>query len=148
MWRLDRGCSVLRAVHEHIASEPALDGRRVYLAGLSNGAMGLTRAAADHGDRYRGFVFISPIIEPGVVLSPAFARNCGKKPALIIHGEKDRRIPADAVRAGAQILASRSMSVTSRFYEGEDHFLLFSRRESIVRELARWLAECESEAAE
>ena len=145
-WSRDEKLEVLDAVHEHITREAELDQGAAYLAGLSNGGMGVSRAIAKRGARYRGFAYLSPVIEPAIIMGRAFGSDCKDRPVLIIHGEADRRIPQEGVRGAAAILASRGFSVTSRFYKDEDHFLLFSQRASVVEEMARWLASCEEGA--
>jgi pimeloyl-ACP methyl ester carboxylesterase len=140
-WYLDRDSSVSTEVYEHCVREPALDQDTIYLAGLSNGGTGVTREIRAHGDRYRGFVLISPVIESQIVASADFVRNSARKPFLIIHGDDDRRIPAEWVRAREGILRSQGLSVTSRYYPREDHFVFFSQRASVIRDIADWLPE-------
>lgn len=138
-WFRDRDCAVLNAVHQHCVAEPSLDHTTVWLAGLSNGGTGVTRAVRDHGGRYRGVVLISPVLERDITGTPGFVSNAAAKPFLIIHGEEDRRIPASGVRRCEAVLRHGGADVASHYYPGEDHFLLFSQRVSVVRNIADFL---------
>lgn len=138
-WYLDQDSSVLTAVYEHCVEDPALDQNAIYLAGISNGGTGVTREIRSHGNRYKGFILISAVIESEIISSVDFVNNSAEKPFLIIHGEKDRRIPAAAIRTREGILKNQGLSVTSHYYPEEDHFLLFSQRASVIQDIAEWL---------
>lgn len=59
-------------------------------------------------------------------------------PALVLHGDADPLVPADASRALAAGLGSAD--VTLRLYEGGRHELLFDRvREQVLEDLLAWL---------
>jgi pimeloyl-ACP methyl ester carboxylesterase len=140
-WFLDEDSSVLTAIYNHCVEDPTLNQKSLYLAGLSNGGTGVTREIKNHGNRYKGFVFISPVMESKIISSADFASNTAGKKFLIIHGESDRRIPATAVRDCEMILKTGGSSVASHYYPNEDHFLFFSQRVSVIQDIVNWLKE-------
>ncbi len=138
-WYLDRECSVLNAVYAYCRSNPELDPDKIILAGLSNGGTGVTRAVKDHGHRYAGVILLSAVVERGVISDPAFIANAVDGRFLIIHGMDDNRIPAACARECEGMLKQEGLAVESRYYGGEDHFLFFSRRAEIVKDMAGWM---------
>ncbi|MFZ0547491.1 MAG: prolyl oligopeptidase family serine peptidase, partial [Candidatus Promineifilaceae bacterium] len=74
-----------------------IDQERLYLAGLSNGGLGVSRIAAEHPQMFQGLVFISPVFDTGMVDSDSFQENWAGRPILVISGEADNRIPLDYV---------------------------------------------------
>jgi poly(3-hydroxybutyrate) depolymerase len=138
-WYRDEQCSVLTAVLDHCLADPELDESAVYLAGLSNGGTGVTRAIVRQGQRYAGFILVSPVLEQRVIATPSFASNAAGRGFLIIQGEEDDRIPAGAVREREDDLRRRGLSVTSHYYPGEDHFLFFSQRSRVIKDMADWI---------
>jgi pimeloyl-ACP methyl ester carboxylesterase len=142
-WCLDSDSSVLKTLHDYFLSNPEFDKKRMYLAGLSNGGAGVTRGIRNVGRDYRGFILISPVIEPEIISSEGFAENLKGKPVLIIHGENDPRIPARIVRLREALMKTRipEVSLRSHYYKEEDHFLMFSQRALLTRDISTWLRE-------
>ncbi|MCP5098274.1 MAG: alpha/beta fold hydrolase [Chloroflexi bacterium] len=119
----------------------AIDPEQVYLAGLSNGGLGASRAAQAAPERFRGLIFLSPVMDDGVVLNDAFHDMWGERPLLIISGEQDKRIPIQYVTDRAAILQNGGIQVTLKTYATEDHFLVFSRPNEVMGDVKRWLGE-------
>lgn len=98
--------------------------RRIYLAGLSAGAIGASRIAPSYD--LAGVILISGAAEnaraPGV-------------PVLVLQGRLDRMTP----RAPARAYAQRS-SGTYRERPDAGHWLLLSHHEWVTNELRTWLA--------
>lgn len=140
-WRLDGECSVLTSIYEQCAKDPILDHQSIYLMGLSNGGLGVTREMQQHGNRYQGIVLVSPVMDLDALFSSQAQPNMAGKPLLLIHGLEDRRIPAAYVRDVETRLRTGDLDLTSHYYPDEDHFLLFSQRAPIMAELENWLAE-------
>ena len=138
-WWKDPSCEILRRTREICAADPELDESEIWLAALSNGGTGLTRAVADHGREYRGLLLISCVLEPAVVQSTAFAQAIRGRPTLLVHGEADERIPVREIRKTESILRGQGARLTSRYFPGEDHFLLFSKRRELMRLCAEWM---------
>jgi len=100
--------------------------RRVYLAGLSNGASGTAALAPRLAPSLAGLILISG--------APATGTAAGL-PALVVHGERDMTASA----LGARAFATRNHARYAGFDGG--HFILLMRREETRAAIADWLAE-------
>lgn len=117
----------------------AIDPERIYLAGLSNGGIGAGRLAIARPDLFRGLIFLSPVMPTGLVDGETFQRLWADRPVLVLSGAADRRIPLAYVEERVARMAAGGIDVTSIIYPDEDHFLVFSRPEEIVADVAAWL---------
>jgi pimeloyl-ACP methyl ester carboxylesterase len=88
-WWTQRGQATLEATLDYAQS---LGARRIYLAGLSNGAAGATVLAQRFEPRLSGLVLISGV-------SRAQATEL---PTLVVQGESDRMMPPEYARAYAE----------------------------------------------
>ena len=116
-----------------------LDPNRIYLAGLSNGGLGVSRLAATSPEQFRGLIFLSPVTATGIVDSAAFLDAWRGRPVLVITGEVDRRIPVRYVATRVSNLQAGGVDVTYIVYPGEDHFLFFSQLTSVLNDVSNWL---------
>jgi hypothetical protein len=98
--------------------------RRVYLAGLSNGALGASALAPRFASSLAGLILISG--------APA-AGSDGGLPALVIHGDRD----ASASVRSARAFAARTGASYASFEGG--HFVLLMRRAEVRAAIAGWL---------
>lgn len=114
----------------------SVDPQRVFLAGYSNGAMGVTRAALEQPDLFRGLIYISPVTEDQYFTTPEFLARYRQREILFLHGADDRRIPCMMVNQTVATLRGYRCNVRVRIYAGEDHYLLLSRPEAVVDEIA------------
>ena len=140
-WRTSGGVeSVLSALAEagRIAD---LDESRVYLAGISNGGVGVSLLADEHPQLFRGLIFISPVMVPNIVASDKFQQAWSGRPVLIVTGEADERIPVGFVDQRARELAEGGVHVTYRQFPDQDHFLFFSQPSSVLDVVEAWLQE-------
>ena len=117
----------------------SLDGERIYLAGLSNGGIGVSRVASEMPDRFRGLIYISGVIEPSVMTSDAFLESWKGRPVLVIHGGADQRIPVTGVRSAAERVEVGDVVVSYVEYPDEDHFLFLARLDEVLDDVAGWL---------
>lgn len=139
-WRRPGGAaSVLRALDD-AATLVEIDEERVFLAGLSNGGLGVSQLAAQAPDRFAGLIFLSPVMDTRVLESGAFLQGWQSRPVLVLTGEDDRRIPYEYVQRHARLLAKAGVRVTEIAYPGEDHFLIFSRPEQVIQDVSEWLS--------
>lgn len=116
-----------------------VDGRRVVLAGLSQGGAGVARAGAAAADRFAGLVFVSATMEPAVLGSPAFADGWTGRPVLVIQGAKDRHVRPATVSAAVTLMRGNGADVTEHVWPDESHFLFFARRDEVDRQIAEWV---------
>jgi pimeloyl-ACP methyl ester carboxylesterase len=120
-WTGHDGERTLRATLDYLHARGV---RRIYLAGLSNGARGASALAPKFASMLSGLILISGAPSGG---------TAAQLPALVIHGEGDRIASAAAARAFAARAQAR--------YVGLDggHFVLLMRRAQTREALARWL---------
>lgn len=121
-WWSAPGERVLRGVLRDLRARGA---RRVFLAGLSNGAIGASLLAPRLRGEIAGLVLISgaspTAAAPGV-------------PALVLHGRRDVQLPAGLVRRYAARADARYVEVDA------GHFALLVREGALVDAMGEWLA--------
>lgn len=121
-WNSATGLEVVEATREFVRQNPQLDGDRQYLAGLSNGAKGVTRAS--HLD-WEALFYVSPALEvPN-------ESNGGRAALFILHGEDDERIPSSYITRTASRIRLRNPRTHLTIVPKEDHFLFFSDQEAV-----------------
>ena len=104
--------------------------QRIYLAGLSNGAVGTCRLAPRLSTELAGLILISG--------ADPHAPNAGL-PVLALQGNADERMPAALALQATQQAGTRG---TYREFDG-DHLLLAKRAAEVQDVLAAWLTEQE-----
>jgi poly(3-hydroxybutyrate) depolymerase len=139
-WQTEGGIDAVESARRYAVDSLGADPGRVVLAGLSNGGRGITRALARDGEAYRALVAISAVLEPEVIDIRVAVKARGM-PALVVYGTKDDRIPVSHETAGAAALERAGLRVRTHAYEGEDHFLLFSRRDELIEEIGGFVRE-------
>jgi pimeloyl-ACP methyl ester carboxylesterase len=97
---------------------------RVYLVGLSNGAVGASMLAPRFASSLRGLILISGAPSAG---------GGGGLPTLVVQGDHDPIASAATARA----FAERTHATVSSFDGG--HFVLMMRRDEIRNAIASWL---------
>jgi predicted esterase len=140
-WQREGGLEAIERAREHALNELHADPSRIWLAGLSNGGRGVTRAIASLGAgdrRYAGVVLLSAVIEPDVVERAAAFRGL---PTLVVHGKRDDRLPWNYVEEGLAALRGRGADLTLQINPDEDHFHFFSRAEEVQGWVGGWLGE-------
>jgi pimeloyl-ACP methyl ester carboxylesterase len=138
-WRAEDSIAVVSAALADAATQVEIDPDRVYLAGLSNGGLGVSHLALAQPERFRGLIFLSPVMDTRIVSSPAFLERWRGRPVLVITGAADERIPLAYVRQRVVDLQAGGVAVTEKVYPGEDHFLFFSQPEPVLAEVQGWL---------
>jgi pimeloyl-ACP methyl ester carboxylesterase len=101
--------------------------------------LGVSQLAAAEPARFRGLVFLSPVMATEIVDGGAFRDAWRSRPVLVMTGEADERIPASYVRQRASNLRAGGVQVTEIVYPGEDHFLVFSQPQKVMDDIAEWL---------
>ena len=104
--------------------------KRVYLAGLSNGAVGTCRMAPHLSSELAGLILISG--------ADPHAPDTGL-PLLALQGDADQRMPAALAIQATQHAGKRG---TYREFHG-DHLLLAKRAREVQEVLAAWLRQQE-----
>jgi len=127
-WWSSQGQSILEETLTYVQQRGV---ERIYLAGLSNGAIGASRLAQQYKDRLVGLILISGA-DPGATITDL--------PVLVVHGKYDERIPVSLME---QYVDVGGQNVTYRLFEG-DHFVLLKRADQVQRVIGDWLSQQES----
>ncbi len=138
-WRAGATEAVVKAALADAAGVVAIDPQRRHLMGLSNGALGVSHAGSTMGDQFASLIFLSPVIDRAATKSPVFLESWKDRPILMISGALDDRVPILYVTSMATILRDQGAQVKMTTVEGADHFMLFSHRQAVLREIAAWL---------
>ncbi|MEW5869571.1 MAG: hypothetical protein AB1894_09875 [Chloroflexota bacterium] len=144
-WRQVAGEQAALAALEDAQKHAPIDMQRVYLAGLSNGGLGVS-LLADHAPKlFRGLIWLSPVIATEVISSSAFQRKWAGRSVLVLTGAADERVPVGYVEEQVQRMRAGGVYVTYYAYPGEDHFLFFARLEEVLDKIAHWLDQLDQE---
>lgn len=138
-WYEPGGTDAIERARQYAVDRLDADESRIVLAGLSNGGTGVTRAAAEHPERWAGLVFVSAVVERRVVTQPSFALGFEHKRILVVHGTADDRIPVDGVVSIADEMRGAGADVDVLTVEHEDHFLFFDRPEIVLDRVRAWM---------
>lgn len=122
-WWTANGEATLRATIDYLHRRGI---SRIYLAGLSNGAVGASELAYKLTNDLAGLILIS-----GASLE---ARDSGL-PVLVLAGTNDERMPADMLRAYADQLGDKATFVE----RPADHFMLAKDAANIQNQIALWI---------
>lgn len=138
-WRGDRQSETVGRMLRHCRQSRYLDETQVFLAGLSNGGIGCSRACVVHREDIDGAILISPVLEPDLLISAEFAKIAQDLPILVIHGALDRRIPVNFIQDRIADLERTGCLLNSDIIDDADHFLLFTHRQHVAGVLVDWL---------
>ena len=137
------GVEAVRMVLDDAVRTYDLDPKRLFLAGLSDGGVGVTRAAAGLPGRFRGLVYFSATMRPNDLQGERFRIAASGLPILVIQGGRDWSVTPRSVEAGVQIMRGWGAEVTFKVFAEEGHFALFNKLEEILKILEQWLTERE-----
>ena len=138
VWDTAAGADMVRWVEQYIRSDTRFDPGRVYVAGESNGGTGVTQWART-ASAFSGLVYIAAIMD-GAAEDARFAAAAGKRPVLIIYGDKDTRIPQEY--ALECFIKMKAMGVKAEVlrYRDEDHIMVITeRRRRLQDDLLAWI---------
>jgi phospholipase/carboxylesterase len=114
----------------------ALDSRRVYLMGFSQGAIISLSLALTEPHHVAGVVAMSGRILPQVVSNLASPKEMEGLPILVVHGTEDIVLPVDYGRAARDILSKLPVDLTYREYPMGHHVT-----DESLRDVTRWLTQ-------
>ena len=127
-WWTDRGEATVRRAIDDLQQRGI---ERIYLAGLSNGALGASRLASRLHMPLAGLILISGADPDAATAS---------LPVLIIQGTQDERMPAALAQRFARAAGANG---SLRLLEG-DHFLLAKRADEVEKMIADWITKQEA----
>ena len=139
IWNGDAGVDAVRRALDDASTVVEIDPDRVVLAGLSNGGLGVSYSGDAYPDRFKGLIFLSPVIEETVTEGDHFLTAWKDRPVLIITGGADKRIPSYWVKLEASNMTDAGVDVTYIPYLGYDHFLVFTGRDAVMADIQEWL---------
>lgn len=146
-WDQPGGMAAVLAALDDAKKIVSIDDQRIFLAGLSNGGLGVCRLAQAAPRIFRGLLCLSPVLISEVLRDRSFQENWRGRNVLVISGEQDERIPWQYVAGQVEVMKSAGVRVTVRTFPGEDHFLFFSQPGPILAEVERWMRQAEPDEA-
>ena len=138
-WSRSEGINFILEVLDDVSKFVPIDLKSVYLAGLSNGGRGVSRLADNYPDRFKGLIYISPVLEDDVLSKDSFVKHWRHKPVLVITGENDDRIPLAYVQDRISKWHNQGLNAEEIIYKNEDHFLIFSKSKNVNNDISNWL---------
>ena len=120
-WWSPQGAEIL---HQSLIYLQRRGVERIYLAGLSNGGLGVSRLAQRFESNLAGLILISGA-DPDAPIT--------RLPVLVVHGKKDERVPAWVTEQYATATGG-----TSLLLEG-DHFVLLKQADRVQSAIADWI---------
>jgi pimeloyl-ACP methyl ester carboxylesterase len=126
-WWSTSGTAILQETISYLQQRGV---ERVYLAGLSNGAIGASRIANQLQQNLVGLILVSGA-DPAAPIA--------ELPVLLLHGKDDQRIPVTVMERYA---AAAGSNATYRVFDG-DHFLLLKEAGRVRETMIDWLHEQE-----
>jgi pimeloyl-ACP methyl ester carboxylesterase len=127
-WWTANGEATLRATLGYLHGRGV---RRIYLAGLSNGAVGASRMASRLQGDLAGLLLISGA-DANAQLS--------NLPTLLVQGSGDERMPASLAQAFARRAGARATYIEVP----GDHFVLVERADELRQQIAAWFERIEA----
>jgi len=110
------------------------DHERIYLAGLSNGGISVSRLAYRLESNLTGLILISGA-DPDAPITGL--------PVLVVQGKDDQRVPRSMIE---RYVAAVGASGTYLLLEG-DHFVLLKRADQVQGAIADWVIQQETHPA-
>ncbi|MBI3096677.1 MAG: hypothetical protein HYY93_00295 [Planctomycetes bacterium] len=142
-WSQPGGTEAIERMRAVCAADHEFDASRIYLIGLSNGGLGVSRAGQATPQAYAGLVYLSGITESPLLSDSRFIDGWRGRDVLFLHGAKDDRIAMTSIESDVWLIEQKGVRVRLIRYEDEDHFLFFSQRERVVGDLAGWMEDVE-----
>ena len=136
-WRDEQGRKSIKDTLAKCRLDTRFDHSKIYLAGISNGAAGLTECLPHLKKPVAGVIYISPVIEPDQAGRKNFLSKIRNLPVFLISGEEDSRVPIDILRESLAIIRG-SANLESHILKNKDHFLFFSEKEKTCELLTNW----------
>lgn len=131
-WWSVEGEATIRDLVEH-GLPPAVDRRRVFLVGLSNGAIGAARLMQRESVRklFRGAILVSGGDGPR-------GGDVAGAEMLMITGAEDPRFPVGWLKQAAWELSAKGAAVEMEVMRG-DHIILLDRKREVTDHIRRWI---------
>lgn len=109
----------------------------IWLAGLSDGGNGVTRAALVRP--WNGLIYLSGTMRSRELARQEFVTRWKNRPVLVVHGAMDHNVSPQSVRRAVAVLEKAGVDVDYTCYDNEDHFLTFGADDIVDRRIRRWV---------
>ncbi|MEM7199664.1 MAG: prolyl oligopeptidase family serine peptidase [Planctomycetota bacterium] len=126
-WWLGDALQRIEAVVAHAARDHKIDTDRIALMGLSAGGLGALRLAAAAPGQFRCAITIS-----GAARDDLDPMALAATPLVLLHGDRDARLPVDDVAALAAAVEQRGGNVELRRIADGDHLALLTHTETVL----------------
>jgi len=141
-WNQPGGVEEILNSIEYCKKNPMLDSGKIYIVGLSNGGKGVSRVILSSPQKlFEGVIYISAVMEDDVIMDNSFIDKCKTQNILVLHGNKDKRIPVKYIIPQVNNMKLRGVNVQESYYPEEDHFLMFSSWQRVQEDIEKWLEE-------
>ena len=138
-WEKRGGYEAITRAIADAGKHASIDPDQIHLMGLSNGGKGLCLAESTDGPKFRSLIFLSAVFHTRIKPADLAARLQPRR-VLVLSGGSDDRVSWDYVSGYAEKLKAGGLDITSRRYEGEDHFLFFHQHAEVLKLVAAWIA--------
>ncbi|HEU5171250.1 MAG TPA: dienelactone hydrolase family protein [Gemmatimonadales bacterium] len=129
-WWNDPAAAMVEALIEEVQRSFAVDARRIYLTGLSNGGSGAFYYSTLWPHRLTAAVSAmgAGVFLPGVdERDRPFAANTATLPLAFLHGEQDKVILPETTRRTLRLLGERRAPLETHFYPDLGHGIVIGR---------------------
>lgn len=109
----------------------------MWLAGLSDGGNGVTRASLARP--WNGLIYLSATMKSNELARREFVDQWKNHPVLVLHGISDHNVSLRSVRKAVDLLEKAGVNVEYEYYQDEDHFLTFGADDIVDRRIRRWV---------
>lgn len=138
-WNRPAGLSTIENAYQFCVQHPALSEKQIILAGLSSGGYGISKAAVVSPEKYQGLIYISGVLDQIILNSTEFIEGWTGRPIFIIHGSLDDRLLKSDIDKKVQVLNESGLDPKVKFFDDEDHLLIFSKRKELMEIISQWI---------
>jgi hypothetical protein len=135
-WELPHAKAMVAKAADVLKTNFEIPAERTFLAGLSQGAMGVAVAGAV--EPFAGLVFLSPTMYPEYFHEKKFKQQWQGREVLVIHGEKDRHVSKASVDVSIGAMAGAGITVQASFHPHADHSLFLLDTEEVLAEVGAY----------
>jgi pimeloyl-ACP methyl ester carboxylesterase len=134
-WWRDSSAAMVSALIDEVQRQFAVDPRRIYLTGLSNGGTGTFHYATLFPHKLTAAVSAmgAGVFQLGISEEERpYPRNTASLPLAFLHGEEDKVISPETTRRTVQLLGPRVAPVETHYLKGKGHELGIGRENGLT----------------
>jgi phospholipase/carboxylesterase len=131
-----KGAAALRSFLDAALAAYPVERRKLVLLGFSQGGVMAYDLALREPERFAGLIALSAWLPDGLAEAIARQPAHAQLPTLVVHGTRDRMLPADLGRSSRDRLLALGVPTTYREYEMEHEI-----RPEALRTIVEWLDE-------